>query len=287
MRDSIVLQPFWVRVRELNERVRTAPAIKLDDKMALQHRLNDLCQKAREHQKDVQQRANVVKRELLDGLTLVRDALEGDPLLPQVHEVRADLQVIRDRLNSAHGLLRRADREEVWRRWQELNQAAWERLNALWRANEQRLGSGLDEVVNLIAAGDVRSAKDRVKTFHQQASELECSHQGLRRLRSRANTLWREANERARQKHEAYLANVGKRLDSWRALRHRNALAMATITDEISRLEYQAGNASTPVAAAMLRGQVAERRRALLEVQAADRDLEQRISSAESALAEA
>src|SRR5690348_14428099 len=45
---------FWPVVRSLNERVRIAPAIKLDDKLTLQHRINELCQRARRDQRQLE-----------------------------------------------------------------------------------------------------------------------------------------------------------------------------------------------------------------------------------------
>ncbi len=277
-------QTFWPQVRELNQRVRTAPAIKLDDKLALQRRMNELCQRARQHHKSLHQRANQEREELCDAIGLAREALDGKPSLADVHQVRADLAALRERLRSVESLLRRTDRQQIWHAWQQTNQLAWSRLNELWQSNERILIALLDEAQEWLASGETRAAKERIKAFHLAASSHECAHQRLRALRARASTLWEEANAHAREKHEAYLIHARKRLDSWKVTRERNSRLVADIAHEISKLEQQAGHASTDVAAAMARGQIAERRRALAEVEVMNRDLQQRISAAESAL---
>lgn len=277
-------QAFWPRVRELNERVWTAPAIKLDDKLALHRRLNELCQRARHHQKSLQQQAAQQRDELCDAIGLVRETLDGDLSIGEVQEMRADLAALRDRLKSGESALRRMDQQQIWGAWQETNQLAWRRLNQRWKENEQMLAALLDEAQARLAAGDSRSTKERIKAFHLSSGVHECSHQTLRALRSRASSLWQEANARARERHQAYVEHARKRLDSWTVTQQRNARRLSDIAEEIAKLEQQAGTAPTDVAAAMARGQIAERRRALAEVEAVNRALEQRISSAKLAL---
>src|SRR5947209_2586761 len=68
---------FWQRIDGLKERVRTAPAIMLDDKLALQHRLAELCKRARQDQKLAQQRAAADRHELLNRIGEAREEV-GD-----------------------------------------------------------------------------------------------------------------------------------------------------------------------------------------------------------------
>ena len=279
-------QAFWPHVRELNERVRTAPAIKLDDKLALHRRLNELCHRARQHQKILQQQAVRERDELHDSIALVRETLESELSIQQLHELRAELLALRDRLRSGGSTLRRIDRQHTWQAWQQTNQLAWCRLNELWKESELKLTVILNEAEELLAAGDTRAAKNTIKAFHVGAVSHECSHAMLRALRSAANRLWEQADARAREKHQAYLEHARSRLGSWRAAQQRNSRRLMDIEEEIAQLERQAGMASTDVAAAMTRGQIAERRRALAEAEAVNRALEQRISSVSLALEE-
>jgi len=279
-------QAFWPQVRELNERVRTAPAIKLDDKLALHRRLNELCQRARLHQKSLQQEAARERDELRDSIALVRETLEGEPSSGELHELRAELVALRDRLRSGESTLRHIDRQHTWQAWQQTNQLAWRRLNELWKESEQILTAILDEAEVRLAAGDTRAAKDKIKAFHVTAANHECSHAALRGLRGTANRMWEQADARAREKHQAYLEHARRRLGSWRTAQQRNSRRLVDIEKEIAQLEQQAGVASTDVAAAMARGQIAERKRALAEVEADNRALEERISSVSLALDE-
>jgi hypothetical protein len=279
-------QAFWPQVRGLNERVRTAPAIKLDDKLALHRRLNELCHRARQHQKSLQQQAARERDELHESIALVRETLEGDLSIRELHELRAELVALRDRLRSNESTLRRMDRQHAWQAWQQTNQLAWHRLNELWKESELILTALLNEAQARLAAGDTRAAKDKIKAFHVAAGIHECSHATLRALRGSANSLWEQADARAREKHQAYLEHARRRLGSWRAARQRNSRRLVDLEEEIAQLERQAGMASTDVAAAMARGQIAERRRAMAEVEAVNRALEQRISSVTLALEE-
>src|SRR5919202_2459726 len=79
---------FWPRVKELNEQVRTAPAIKLDDKLQLQHRLNELCHRARLDQKRLQDERDAAERELRDAMDLARENLSESTTVDQVKEAR-------------------------------------------------------------------------------------------------------------------------------------------------------------------------------------------------------
>lgn len=277
---------FWPRVRELNERVRTAPAIKLDDKLALQHRLNELCQRARRDQKALQTEITARREEMVAGIALAVDSIREARTVDQLQEVRSDLAALRGRITTMDSALRRDDRQEVWNTWQQANQAAWDRLTELWRENEQVLSATLDEAQESLQAGEPRAAKDRIKTFHSLVASHECTHRTLRSLRSRANGLWREADELSRQKHATYLANMGRRVQHWRSLRSRNERARFEMEHQIAALELRAAEATTDVGAAFVRGQLAECRRALAEIDAADRDLARQIDAAELALSE-
>lgn len=275
---------FWTRVRELNQQVRVAPAIKLDDKLALQRRLNELCQNARREQRLQRQQASERKQLFVDATALARESLEGAETLAQIQEVRADLAAIRRRVKEEESALRREDAQQVWSAWQALNQEAWYRLNDAWAINERMLSALLDQAQERIERGDSAGAKESIKAFHAAVPEHECSHQSQRALRDRARDLWHDADELGKKKHEAYLAFAGRRLEHWKRLRDRNALSRASLSQEIEVLEEQAGSATTDVGAALVRGRLSERRKALGDMEADDRRLARQIADAQLAL---
>lgn len=273
-------RPFWDRVKVLNERLRGAPAVTLDDKMAAQRRLNDLCQRARQQQKERIASREALERELRDALDLLAEGVAEAASVEAIQEIRADLAALRTRVQS-HG---RAIAQALWPRWQELNAAAWSRLNELWERNEQALSALLDSSEERLAAGDARGAKDAVKEFHAGITVHQCSHRGIQTLRERASQIWTRATEASKQRHEEYLQQAQKRLDYWKRMEERNVRVRADIEREIAGLEGEARAASTPVAVALLRGRLEERRKALHELDMEDRQLRRRIESAEASL---
>ena len=282
--ENASLRTFWPQVQDLHERVRTAPAIKLDDKLSLQRHLNELCQRARQHRTSMQQRARDEKRELLCRVELVRSSIDEQETSVDLQQTRADLSSLRERIKAAEVLLRLRDRQEVWHAWHEANRDAWQKLNEIWKNNERTLVALLERAREQLTAGEARAAKDQIKAFHAAVPEHECSHRALKTLRAEASALWREADECAKQKHDAYLAHVGRRLHHWKDLQVRHAQTRHTLASEIVELEQRATNVSTDVAAAMMRGQIAERRRTLAEIEAEERKLERQIGEAELAL---
>jgi hypothetical protein len=275
---------FWSQWRELNERVRVAPAIKLDDKLTLQRRLNELSQRARQEQKLRRRQASETKASLFDALTLARESMDEAHGVADIKEVRSDLAAIRQRIKEEGPALARDDAQSIWESWQALNQEGWTRLNAAWTDNERALAALLDQAQERLGRGDSRGTKEQIKAFHTAAGTNECSHQALRALRNRARDLWREADQLGKKKHEAYLSQAGKRVEQWKAQRLRNARARVALSREIEQLEEQAARASTDVGAALLRGRLAERRKVLAEMEAEDRQLAQHIAEAELVL---
>ncbi len=262
---------FWVNVRDLNERIRTAPAIKLEDKLALQHRVNVLCQQARQDQKATHERVRAEEVGLLDALALAAETLTDAEGVPEVQAVRADLAFLRKRVEQLAPELRREQRQRMWNTWQRVNQDAWSMLQVSWERNEHHLEALLDEAEQCLQAGDPRGARERVKAFHAAVTVHECAHQASRRQRVRANRLWEQAATLSAQKHAAYLAGLGRRVSGWRVELEHKERAMETIRCEIEALEVQTTSATTGVAAAMVRGQLEERKKALTRL-AAERD---------------
>jgi hypothetical protein len=275
---------FWGTIKALNERVRTAPAVKLDDKLALQRRINELCQRARQDQKRLAEERMERERELHDALTLSVESLSEAQTIPQIQEVRSDLAMLREQVVAESRRAPGRHNQVLWQLWQDTNQLAWARLNALWEEHAGTLAEILDNAERDLAAGNVRAAKDTIKQFHVAAAEQECSHRALRALRARAGSLWQRANDLGREKHQRYVEQAGRRVELWRHAHDRQEREIVALEQEIGLLERQVAAAPTDVGAALLRGRLADRRRALSRLENEKRDLERRIESTQVAL---
>ena len=274
----------WNALRDLQQRVSSAPAITLDDKLALMERLRALGHRLREEQKEARRHATGWRASLTDALRLGDEALAAADSIETVQEVRADLVLLRKRIESEGNSVDRQTRASVWTHWQETNQRAWQALNELWQQNERVLTEVLEEARARIAAGDPGGARERVRAFHSAISSHECSHRALRELRATAGSLWGEAESLGRANREAYERWAGHRLEGWKRSRERLSRDGAGIEAEITALQRQAAGAPTDVGAALLRGRLAERRKALGDLGAEMTKLTRQIEGAESAL---
>lgn len=275
---------YWRQSQDLAARIRTAPAIKLEDKLRLQAELRQLGQHIRADQKAAQTRASRWRAELLESIALVTESVASDPTLEEVNQLRSDLGVLRERIDREGRSIDRPMRDTVWSAWQGANEALWERLNACWQENDSLLTAIVDGARERLAAGDHRGARERIRNFHVEVASHPCSHRRLRDLRSAANEVWRGAEEVSRQRHEAYLAGAGRRVGQWQGALNRLAHSRDAVRGEISVLERQSASAATDVGAALLRGRLAERRKALARIETDMARLQQQIRSAERAL---
>lgn len=273
---------FWLGMKDVSERIRTAPAIKLDDKLHLQYRVHELCLKARAEQKERRERLSVLETRAREVLDLAEETLNGNLRISTVQEVRADLALLRDQIQPFSGILRKSG---LWERWQAVNKATWTRLTELWGLNEGRLSALLDEASTSIERGDPRGAKEAVKKFHTTAGELECSHRVLRVLRSRANGIWKQADKMSREKHAQYLRHAAGRVERWKQAQARRSRERVSIERDIGALEIELDRASTGIGQALLRGRIEERKKALSVLLSEERDIQRQIESAEQARA--
>lgn len=272
---------FWSSVKDLNDRIRTAPAIKLDDKLQLQHRVNELCHRARTEQRQRLEQLRELETKLGEGLDLTQETLAEAATIAAVQEVRADLALLRSQIESSSASLRKTG---LWERWQVINHAAWTKLTELWGSNETVLAATLDEADLRVQQADARGAKDTIKRFHAASSELECSHRALKSLRSRANEIWKQADNVGREKHARYLEQAAGRVERWRQAQARRHRQRASIEHDISVLERELDRSSSGVGQALLRGQIEERRKALVTLQSEEKELERQIETVERAL---
>jgi len=275
---------FWERSSALSQRIRTTPAITLDDKIGLQTRLAELVGRAREDQRQLQQENAAQKTDLREHLALASESLADATTISELQEIRADLALARESIARLGTGFPRADRTAIWEEWQGVNQAAWERLNQLWSENEQRLEYILDAAQKQLGRGESRPAKESIQSFHAGMTADACSHRAAKRLRSRANVLWEQANAVAREKHTAYLATSQKRIRAWTQSRQRNQGIRENLRSELARLEEQVQGATTGMASALLQGQVDGLRRDLERLEREDQELDRRIQAARETL---
>jgi hypothetical protein len=106
----------------------------------------------------------------------------------------------------------------------------------------------------------------------------------MKKLRSRARQLWERATAASKEQHEAYVVIARKRLDYLRTLADRAAQNRRKVESEVSVLEAKLQQAQTDVAAALLRGQLEERRKQLRRLDAESAGLVQRIGEAEGSV---
>ena len=209
---------FWPVIRAQSERVRTAPAIDIEVKLSLSARIRQLTKRARQDQEEFFKEHRQQKQDLLERVASLRErALESNDAEP-VRQLRQELMNMRDEVSSVE-LPTRGDRQEVWDTWQAASQDVWRHLNQLWGANEASLTAILDKAQERLNSGNIRETRDLVRQFNAASHEIEASHKSLRSLRARANSLWREADDVARAKHEAYMAEAPEKVERWREVR--------------------------------------------------------------------
>jgi len=275
---------FWERSSALSQLIRTAPAITLDDKFGLQKRLAELVRRARDDQRQLQLENAAQTAQLRERLALAAESLADATTMSEVQEIRADLALARESISRLGTGFPHADRTAIWEEWQGVNQAAWERLNRLWSENEQRLERILDAAQEQLGRGESRPAKESIQSFHAGMTADACSHRAAKRLRSRANMLWEQANAVARGKHTAYLDTSQERIRAWTQSRLRHQGIRENMRSELARLEEQIQVATTGMASALLQGRIDGLRRDLERLEHEDLELDRRIKAARETL---
>ena len=191
--------------------------------------------------------------------------------------MRTDLRLIREKLRAASAWAPRDVQARVWGHWQKVNQDAWTKLNECWNRNEGTLMTILDRAESDMARGNPRAAKMQIKQFHESAKSAEASHASMKKLRSRGRDLWNRATAASKEQHEAYVVIARKRLDHLRLLADRAAQNRNMVQSEVSMLEARLQQAQTDIAAALVRGQLEERRKQLRRLDVESAGLARRI----------
>lgn len=275
---------FWPRFRDLKERVRTAPAIRLEDKLALERRLRGLGSRAYKAQEETYGRSGERKAELLAEIDRVRQAAETAPEPRALRDLRKELDGIRTQFD-AGALLVPADRQALWDAWRAANDFVWQKLNALWAENEEYLRGLLAQAAEQIEQGHAQAAKQTVGKFFESLRTHEAKQATVNGMKQEAEGLRRSADEAAIRRPAERRASTAARsmpaTETWRAEVQRNRDNARRLEADIAALEADYDQADSILQQAMIRGNLVEKKRRLSELERSTRALEQRIEQAE------
>src|SRR5690242_3471297 len=87
---------FWPRFRDLKERVRVAPAIRLEAKLDLERRLRSLGSRAYKQQEAAYAKSGERKAELLQNIVEVRERADAASQPRELRAIRRDLDGVRE-----------------------------------------------------------------------------------------------------------------------------------------------------------------------------------------------
>jgi hypothetical protein len=275
---------FWPRFRDLKERVRIAPAIRLEDKLDLERKLRTLGSRAYKAQEGAYARSGERKAELLSIISEYRQRSEGMQTPRDLRSLRRELDTVRESFDSGPALVP-ADRQQVWDAWKEASQEVWTRLVAAWGENEAYLRQFLDVAREQFEAGNMEEARRASGKFFESLRGREARQESLNAMKAEVETIRRRADEReerrASERATSQAAQVVPAMDTWRADLKRSREAEERLEEEVATLEKQYRETSSILEQAMVRGTLVDKKRRLSEHQRTIRTLEQRIESAE------
>jgi len=169
---EVSFRAFWPRFRELKERVRVAPAIKLDDKLSLERRLRGLGSRAYKAQEATYAESGTRKNEFLSTIQALRERSESLETPRELRELRRELDGVRTQFDTGAGLVP-PDRQAVWDAWRDTNQFVWQRLNDLWSQNETYLRDILAMGRQDMDRGDAQGARQAAGRFLRRCERMK------------------------------------------------------------------------------------------------------------------
>lgn len=275
---------FWPRFRDLKERVRIAPAIRLEAKLDLERRLRNLGSRAHKVQERTYARSGERKSEILSQIAGVRASAEGLDSSRELRSARREIDRVRQEFESGTPLVP-PDRQAVWEAWREANQFVWDRLTMVWSRNEEYLRAILDGAREQLAAGNMNAARQAVSRFFESIRGHECKQEALTRLKEEAESIRAEAERaeerRATERAASRQQQLTSPVEGWRAEVDRNRESMVRLREEVEGLEHDAREAGSILEQAMIRGNLVDKKRKLSELERANKALAQRIEQTE------
>lgn len=276
---------FWPRHRDLKERVRTAPAIRLEAKLDLERRLRTIGSKAYKEQEAAFGRSSGRKAEILTSIAELRARAEAEAEPRALRNLRRDFDRLREEFDAGTSLAP-ADRQAVWDAWREANQFSWQRLTDLWSANEQALREILAEARQQAQRGNVGATRQVIGRFFEALRSREAKQDTIVAMKAEADAIRREAEEAEERTASQKIANQPAgptipALDTWRSELARSQEQLPRLREEVAELERQVEQSDSILAQAMIRGNLVDKKRKLGELERTIRTLEQRIAQTE------
>ena len=187
------LRAFWPRFRDLKERVRTAPAIKLEAKLDLEKRLRTLGSRAYKAQEATFAQSSERKDELLAAIAALRAPADTLDTARDLRNLRRELDRVREQFGSGSPLVS-SDRQQVWDAWREASQHVWQRLTSTWDANEAQLRELLTEARRQLESGNANGTRQAVARFFEGLRTYEARQEAVTQMKAGAEGLRREAD---------------------------------------------------------------------------------------------
>lgn len=282
------LRNFWPRYRDLKERVRVAPAIKLDDKLDLEKRLRGLGSKAYKAQEAAVAGSGERKEELLPRIQALREQAQTADSARDLRALRRELDAVRKEFDGDRSLVP-ADRQAVWDAWREANQFLWDRLNGIWATNESFLRDILGSARQNLERGNANAVRQDVRRFFESLKTHESKQDVVTALKAEADGLRGEAEEVEERRQAARIAAstpsipASNSVETWRADLERNRTTLSRLEEELAELERQFESADSVLEQAMIRGNLVDKRNKVSALERTNRSLEQRIEQTEDA----
>jgi hypothetical protein len=278
------LRAFWPRFRDLKEKVRTAPAIKLEAKLDLERRLRNLGSRAYKTQEATFAQSGGRKEELLASIASLRTPADTLDNARELRNLRRELDRVREQFGSGSPLVS-SDRQQVWDAWREASQHVWQRLTATWEQNEIELRAVLADARQQLENGNANGTRQAVARFFEGLRAREARQEAVVQMKAEAEGLRREADSieqrKEVQRSASQAVSVVPAVDGWRAELGRNREAIARLSEDVSSLEKQFEESTSILDQAMVRGNLVDKKRKLTEYERSTRALEQRIEQTE------
>lgn len=275
---------FWPRFRDLKERVRTAPAIKLEAKLDLERRLRDLGSRAYKAQEAAYSGSSERKTELLSAIASLRATAEGEDSPRALRTLRRDLDAVRSGFDTGSPLVP-GDRQAVWDAWRDASQFVWQRLTGIWEQNETHLREILGAARSQLEGGNTAAARQGVGRFFEALRSHESRQNTINSLKAEAEAIRRDADQaeerRASERRATQQAQLASPVEGWRSELDRNREAAAKLAEEVAGLEQEYQESGSILDQAMIRGTLVDKRQKLAELERSNRALEQRIEQTE------
>jgi hypothetical protein len=282
--EDFNFRAFWPRFRDLKERVRTAPAIRLDAKLDLERRLRVIGSKAYKAQEGAYARSGERKTDILGRIAELRTTAERETEPRTLRGLRKDFDRLREEFDQGNALVP-PDRQAVWDAWREANQFAWQRLVDIWGENESELRSILAGARDQLERGNAGAARQAVGRFFETLKSREAKQDAVNQMKQEVDRIRQEAEQveervlaaRAPQQQAPAVPAV----ETWRSDLARNREIAARLSDDVAALERQMQETDSLLEQAMVRGPLVEKKRKLAELERSNRTLEQRIEQTE------